>query len=162
MSRGLFKELGWEVNNVVTTGGPGEKGCLNFPGKNTGAGCHSLLQGIFLTQGLKLCLWHPLYWQVDSSSLAPPGKPSLTWMFQKHKTSCGWNLNTQPQQVSGLLIWFWAMFSAESVCLLPREGAHLPPTRCNLAETPARLMKWWWLALHPRHEAYFAWSGTIH
>ena len=28
----------------------------NFPGKNTGVGCHSLLQGIFPTQGLKLHL----------------------------------------------------------------------------------------------------------
>ena len=30
----------------------------NFPGKNTGEGCHSLSQGIFLTQGLNLCLLH--------------------------------------------------------------------------------------------------------
>ena len=29
-----------------------------FPGKNTGVGCHFLLQGIFLTQGLNLCLLH--------------------------------------------------------------------------------------------------------
>ena len=28
----------------------------NFPGKNPGVGCHVLLQGIFLTQGLNLCL----------------------------------------------------------------------------------------------------------
>ena len=28
----------------------------DFPGKNTGVGCHALLQGIFLTQGLNLCL----------------------------------------------------------------------------------------------------------
>ena len=28
------------------------------PGKNTGVGCHSLLQGIFLAQGLNLGLWH--------------------------------------------------------------------------------------------------------
>ena len=28
----------------------------NVPGKNTGMGCHFLLQGIFLTQGLNLCL----------------------------------------------------------------------------------------------------------
>ena len=27
-------------------------------GKNTGVGCHALLQGIFLTQGLNLVLWH--------------------------------------------------------------------------------------------------------
>ena len=38
----------------------------NFPGKNTGVGCHFLLQGIFLTQGLNLCL---LCWQVDSLPL---------------------------------------------------------------------------------------------
>ena len=33
----------------------------NFPGKNTGVGCHLLLQGIFLTQGSNphlLCLLH--------------------------------------------------------------------------------------------------------
>ena len=36
------------------------------PGKNTGVGCHSLLQGIFLTQGSNLCLLHLMYWQVDS------------------------------------------------------------------------------------------------
>ena len=28
------------------------------PGKNTGVGCHALLQGIFLTQGLNLSLLH--------------------------------------------------------------------------------------------------------
>ena len=28
------------------------------PGKNTGVGCHSLLQGIFQTQGLNLGLLH--------------------------------------------------------------------------------------------------------
>ena len=30
----------------------------NSPGKNTGVGCHGLLQGIFLTQGLNLGLLH--------------------------------------------------------------------------------------------------------
>ena len=29
-----------------------------FPGKNTGVGCHALLQGIILTQGLNLHLLH--------------------------------------------------------------------------------------------------------
>ena len=33
--------------------------CLwDFPGKNTGVGCHSLLQGIFPTQGLHVNLLH--------------------------------------------------------------------------------------------------------
>ena len=29
------------------------------PGKNTGVGCHALLQGVFPTQGLNLCLRSP-------------------------------------------------------------------------------------------------------
>ena len=30
----------------------------DFPGKNTGVGCHFLLQGIFSTQGLNVSLLH--------------------------------------------------------------------------------------------------------
>ena len=47
----------------------------NFPGKNTGVGCHALLQGIFLTQGLNLHLLCLLHWQVGSLQLALPGNP---------------------------------------------------------------------------------------
>ena len=39
----------------------------DFPGKNTGVGCHSLPQGIFLTQGLNPCLLH---WWAGSSQLS--------------------------------------------------------------------------------------------
>ena len=38
----------------------------NSPGKNIGVGCPFLLQGIFKTQGLNLCLLH---WQADSLTL---------------------------------------------------------------------------------------------
>ena len=34
----------------------------NFPGKNTGMGCHFLLQGIFSTQGSNLYLLQLLHW----------------------------------------------------------------------------------------------------
>ena len=44
------------------------------PGKNTGVGCHFLLQGIFPTQELNTCLMRFLHWQPNS--LPPPGKPS--------------------------------------------------------------------------------------
>ena len=48
------------------------------PGKNTGLGCHSLLQGVFLTQGsnpgLLPCRWILSY--QDSLPSEPPGKPS--------------------------------------------------------------------------------------
>ena len=39
----------------------------DFPGKNTGVGCHFLLQGVVLSQGLKL---HLLLWQVGSLPLS--------------------------------------------------------------------------------------------
>ena len=45
---------------------------MDSPGKNTGVGCHTLLQGIFLTQGSNPCLFHLLCWQVGSLPLAPP------------------------------------------------------------------------------------------
>ena len=34
--------------------------------KNTGVGCHSLFQGIFLTQEWNLRLLHLFHWQADS------------------------------------------------------------------------------------------------
>ena len=46
------------------------------PGKNTGVGCHTLLQGIFLTQGSNPCLLHLLHGQAGS---LPPGKPPNDW-----------------------------------------------------------------------------------
>ena len=42
------------------------------PGKNTGAGCLSLLQGIFPTQGSNPRLLH---WQAGSSALSHLGSP---------------------------------------------------------------------------------------
>ena len=38
----------------------------NIPGKNTGMGCHFLLQRFFLTQGSHLCSLCLLLWQLDS------------------------------------------------------------------------------------------------
>ena len=46
------------------------------PGKNTGVGCHALLQGIFPTQGSGPSLSCLLLWQAGSLPLVPPGKPS--------------------------------------------------------------------------------------
>ena len=38
----------------------------DFPGKNTGVGCHLLSQGIFPTQGLNPYLLPHLHWKADS------------------------------------------------------------------------------------------------
>ena len=47
------------------------------PGKNTGVGCHALLQGIFLTQGWNPHLLCLLHWRAGSLPLVPPGSPML-------------------------------------------------------------------------------------
>ena len=65
---------------------PGSSVYGDFPGKNTGVGCHTLLQGIFLTQVSNthfLCLLH---WQVDSFPQVPvlPGMPiykGIPWLL---------------------------------------------------------------------------------
>ena len=46
---------------------PGSSVHGDSPGKNTGVGSHSFLQGVFLTQGLNLDLLH---WQADSLPLS--------------------------------------------------------------------------------------------
>ena len=49
-----------------------------FPGKNTGVGCHFLLQGIFPAQGLNP---HLLHWQADSLPLSQLGSPAHTAIY---------------------------------------------------------------------------------
>ena len=48
---------------------------MEFSSKNTGVGCHTLLQGIFSTQGSNPLLLL-LHWQVDFLPLATHRKPS--------------------------------------------------------------------------------------
>ena len=48
---------------------------MGFSRQGTGVGCHALLQGIFLTQGLNPHLLGPLHWEMGSLPLVPPGKP---------------------------------------------------------------------------------------
>ena len=54
----------------------------NFPGKNTGVGCHFLLQGIFLTQGSNLSL---LPWQADSLPQCHLGSPFKHYLSKYKK-----------------------------------------------------------------------------
>ena len=53
---------------------PGSSAQGIFPSKNTGVGCHFLLQGTFPTQRWNLCLLHLQHWQVDSL----PGAKSMS------------------------------------------------------------------------------------
>ena len=80
---------------------------MGFPGKNTGVGCHSLLQGIFPTQGSNLDLLH---WQTDSLLSEPPGKPHFREL----------ELNSDPGWVILLCVRPHGVHLFPS--LLPREG----------------------------------------
>ena len=47
-----------------------------FPGKNTGVGCHFLLQGIFPTQGSNTSVLCLLHWEAASLPLCHQGSPA--------------------------------------------------------------------------------------
>ena len=61
---------------------PGSNCSWDSPGKSSGVGCHSLLQGIFPTQGSYSHLLHLLcllYWQATSLPLMPPWSEVKKW-----------------------------------------------------------------------------------
>ena len=58
----------------------------NFPGKNTGVGCHFLLQGIFPTQGSNPHFLSLLHWQADSLPSEVSGKPKFGEFTLKNST----------------------------------------------------------------------------
>ena len=61
---------------------------MDSPGKNTGVGCCTLLQGIFQTQGLNQCLLCHLHWQTCSLPLVPPGKPHRIYTNSQYPRTC--------------------------------------------------------------------------
>ena len=67
----------------------------NFPGKNTRANCHFLLQRIFPTQGSNLHLLSLLHWQADSLPLHHLG--NLAHVTQQY-SSCPFPLASHFQQ----------------------------------------------------------------
>ena len=82
----------------------------SFPGKNTGVGCHFLLQGVFLTQGSNPCLLILLHWQVDCVPPCHLGSPIWEDGNSKHRiqgslSSAGFSMSTAlPQGLSPLPI----------------------------------------------------------
>ena len=68
---------------------PGSSVHGDSPGKNTGVGCHALLQGIFPTQGLNLHLLGLLHWQAGSLPLVPLGMPKA---MAPHSKTLAWKI----------------------------------------------------------------------
>ena len=117
----------------------------NSPGKNTGVGCHSCLQGIFLTRGLNLGLLHCrqiLYHLSHSKPAAAAAAKSL----QSCPTLCEPTDGSPPgSPVSGILqartlewvavffsnAWKWKVkvksLSRVWLCVPPWTAAYQPP-----------------------------------
>ena len=85
--------------------------CLwDSPGKNTGVGCHALLQGIFLTQGSNLHLLYLLHWQAGSSTRATWEPPSSEHQLLLTLGSDG------PAFVPKTPVWILRCLSLDLVC----------------------------------------------
>ena len=78
----------------------------SFSIKNTGVGCHFLLQGIFPTQGSNLCIWSLLQWQADSLPLSHLGESEsrsvLSDSLRPHGLYSPWNSPGQNTGVGSL------------------------------------------------------------
>ena len=80
--------------NLMDCSPPGTSVCGDSAGKNTGVGCHALLQGIFLTKDqtcVALCLLH---WQAGSVSLVQITSKT------RNRTAI-WSSNPTPGHISG-------------------------------------------------------------
>ena len=103
-----FFETPWTVAHQVPCS-------WDFPGKNTGVGCHSLLQGIFLAQALNLGF---LCWQMDSLPLSHQGSlfslryGRLYTLLVQHFSSSIWHYLTKLK----VCIVFYVMFLLLIIC----------------------------------------------
>ena len=102
---------------------PGSTVHGDSPGKNTGVGCHGLLQGIFPTQGSNLHLLGLLHWQVGSLPLAPFGKPSYVITSSVFVGLSRYLLLiNSPDQESGSVIFFLAFTKTSFYFLFPSSA----------------------------------------
>ena len=98
---------------------------MDFPGKNTGVGCHFLLQEIFPTQGSNPCLLH---WQVCSSPLSHQGSPPL------QRGNAKFTFVNTPEQ--GQTSWWMSGF-----CLALYQECPGPIGRAASVPPPARISR---------------------
>ena len=79
------------------------------PGKDTGVGSHSLLQGIFPTQGSNPHLLSLMHWHMGSLPLAQPGKSRIDlWIL---KNSCITGVNPTYSWCMIHLMYYWILLA---------------------------------------------------
>ena len=92
----------------------------DFPGKNIGVGCHSLLQGIFQTQGSNLVSCIAGRFFTVSATREAPKCLNIRWKKKKNYLKYWNSLGVQWLGLSVLLPWAW-------VSSLTRELRSLQP-----------------------------------
>ena len=94
---------------------------MDFPGKNTGVGCHALLQGTFPIQGLNLYLLCLLHWQAGSLPLVSPRKPwQCTYPSVWKDVILLWKTDVQSLPSSAHLFYYLFPFCRVSSEYFPR------------------------------------------
>ena len=105
----------------------------DFPGKNTSVGCHLLLQGIFLTQGLNPGVLHCrriLYQLIHQGSLkgAPQGTKILSTLI--------WSLGTQMQAYVTNAVKMCILYSKHQIRSVAQSCPTLRPHELQHARPP--------------------------
>ena len=121
----------------------------DFPDKNTGVGCHFLLQGIFLTQGSNLRLLH---WQVDSFPVSHQGSLFQPCVYYKCKIFSGWCImkfwvkkNFLVNFMQRLVLIVWATFALVSQKMTVLQNIVLIQTMWMLDQQKDKnLSDWLW------------------
>ena len=121
--------------------------CLwNSLGKNTGVGCHFLLQGIFLAQELNPCLLH---WQAASFPLSHRGSLHFSLVNSYKQQSCKYYISQAKE---------YYQHSRTPTCLFlsffPLWDYHYSDTNKNHF-----LVSFWFLFMHSQ-EKYFSFASS--
>ena len=120
------------------------------PGKNSGVGCHALLQGISPIQGLNPRLLCLLHWQALSLPLFPPGKPKVQqWCFKSSRKTRAPVSSPSPR--------FCALAQSQPLVTTP---ANSPPAQADALE-PFSLKSAPYLPSHHKFNPIAAGPGFI-
>ena len=109
LSRSVVSDSLWPVD----CSSPGSPVHVASPGKNTGVGCHAILQGIFPTQGLNPGLPH-CRWILYH--LSHEGSPRLEWVayaFSRDLPDPGIEPGSPELQVTSFFFWQMTSLPAE-------------------------------------------------
>ena len=103
----------WLLGRKAITNLPGSSVHGFFPGKNTGVGCHFLLQGIFLTQGSNPDLQHCKQMLYHLSHQGSHNQPRMH-IKQQRRYFANKGPSSQSHGFSSGHVWMWELDHKES------------------------------------------------